>query len=80
MNMPVVPPVNRTRAIKTFAVIGLFYYLRVIRLMYFEEPEDETPVVVASDMRVMLSSNALVIVLLGIYPSALMTLCINALG
>lgn len=63
-----------------FAVIGLFYYLRIIRLMYFDEPVDKTPVTVASDMRVMISTNALLVLALGIYPGGLMALCIAAMG
>ena len=63
-----------------FAVIGLFYYLRVIRLMYFEPPDADEPVVTAPDARLMISTNALLILALGVYPGALLALCVSAMG
>ena len=63
-----------------FSVVGLFYYLRVVRHVYFDEPTGEIGVAQTQDMRVMLSSNALMILALGIYPGALMGLCISALN
>ena len=62
-----------------FAVIGLFYYLRVVRLVYFEAPEQTEEIRPARDMNIVLSANALAILILGIYPTALMGLCIAAL-
>ena len=62
-----------------FSVIGLFYYLRVIKVMYFDKPEDPTPVSAATDMQVVISANGLLILLLGIFPGALMAVCIAAL-
>jgi len=64
-----------------FSIIGVFYYLRVIRMMYFEKTEHEqAPVVAGPEMRVMVSTNALAILALGIYPSGLLALCVSALG
>ena len=63
-----------------FAVIGLFYYLRVVRLMYFEKADDQTPVASTSEMRVMVSTNALAILALGVYPGGLLALCAAALS
>jgi len=63
-----------------FAIIGAFYYLRIIKLMYFDKPEDMTPIEAGMDMRVALSANALVILLLGIMPQTLMAVCLGALG
>jgi NADH-quinone oxidoreductase subunit N len=62
-----------------FAVIGLFYYLRVVRLVYFEAPEQTEEIRPSRDMNIVLSANALAILILGIYPTALMGLCIAAL-
>ena len=62
-----------------FSVVGLFYYLRVVRNVYFEEPAGEVRVTAGQDMRVMLSSNALAILILGFYPTALMSVCLAAL-
>ncbi len=63
-----------------FAIIGAFYYLRIIKLMYFEKAEDKTPIEANIDMRIALSANALIILLLGIMPQTLMVVCLGALG
>ncbi len=63
-----------------FAVIGAFYYLRIIKLMYFDQPQDTAPISCGYDMQVTMSLNGLIILGLGIYPSALMALCYSALG
>jgi NADH-quinone oxidoreductase subunit N len=63
-----------------FAIIGAFYYLRIIKLMYFDKASDMTPIEAGMDMRVALSANALVILLLGIMPQTLMAVCLSALG
>ena len=63
-----------------FSVVGLFYYLRVVRLMYFDSPEEKAPVSSLADMRVVVSVNALVILALGIYPGALLRLCAVVVG
>ena len=61
-----------------FSIIGIFYYLRVIKLMYFDEAEDTTEISCSRDMQIALSANGLSILLLGIFPAALMSLCIAA--
>ncbi len=63
-----------------FSIIGAFYYIRIVRLMYFDKPEDATPITTATDMRVMVSANGLAILGLGIYPGGLMAICVSALG
>lgn len=62
-----------------FSVIGAFYYLRVIKYMYFDKPEDERPLVAGMDFRVVLSANSLAVLLLGVFPGSLMALCAAAL-
>ena len=61
------------------AVIGAFYYLRVIKLMYFDEPVDHHPIEAPMDMRVVLSVNALALLMIGLMPQKLMELCIYAI-
>jgi NADH-quinone oxidoreductase subunit N len=63
-----------------FSVIGAAYYLRVVKFMYFEKAEDTSPLVSPFDMRAVMSANGLVILALGIYPSALMGLCAAVMG
>jgi len=63
-----------------FSVIGLFYYLRVIKVMYFDKPaaEQTTTIKEALDVKVLLSANSLGLILLGVFPSSLMAYCILA--
>jgi len=63
-----------------FAVIGAFYYLRVVWFMYFAEPEDRAPLVAAADMRIAISANGLGLLALGIFPGLLLDLCARVLG
>ena len=60
------------------SVIGAFYYLRVVKLMYFDEPEDTSPLQAGLDMRMVLSANGLSMLVLGILPGPLMALCLYA--
>ncbi len=62
-----------------FSLIGAFYYLRVVKLMYFDAPDDLSPIEPAADMRVLLSANGLAILVLGIVPQPLMGLCLHAI-
>jgi len=61
-----------------FAVIGAFYYLRVVKVMYFDEATDTTPIVARGDMRVLIGINALGLVLAMPWVGALMDLCAKA--
>jgi NADH-quinone oxidoreductase subunit N len=63
-----------------FAVIGAFYYIRVVWYMYFAEPEDRAPLAAAMDMRVVVSANALGLLVLGIFPGLLLDLCARVLS
>ena len=63
-----------------FAVIGAFYYLRIVKFMYFDKPTDLTPIEASTDIRVALSANALTILLLGLMPNTLMVICLGAWG
>lgn len=62
-----------------FSLIGAFYYLRVVKLMYFDAPVDDTPLTAAMDMRILISANGLAVALLGIFPQVIMSLCAYAL-
>lgn len=54
------------------AAVGAFYYLRVVKLMYFDEPQDSNPIDAPTGMRVMLSVNAMSLLVLGLLPQVLM--------
>ncbi len=63
-----------------FAIIGAFYYLRVVWVMYFEKAEDMTVIEAGMDMRLALSANVLLILVLGLMPQTLVALCLRAFG
>lgn len=58
-----------------FSVIGAFYYLRVVKVMYFEESDNTDPVRYPFDLKCVMSANGLAVLLLGVAPGALFTLC-----
>jgi NADH-quinone oxidoreductase subunit N len=70
-------------ALAIFAVmmslIGAFYYLRIVKVMYFDAPITATTVSAGTDVRVVLSINGALILILGILPGGLMTLCAKAI-
>ncbi|QJR16071.1 NADH-quinone oxidoreductase subunit NuoN [Usitatibacter palustris] len=62
------------------SVIGAFYYLRIVRLMYMDEPAGEITISPRADLRWALSINALAILALGIFPAPLFDLCARAIA
>ncbi|HEX8011901.1 MAG TPA: NADH-quinone oxidoreductase subunit NuoN [Casimicrobiaceae bacterium] len=54
------------------SLVGAFYYLRVVKLMYFDDPVDTAPIAARGDTRVLLSANGLALLLLGVFPQNLM--------
>ena len=62
------------------SVIGAFYYLRVVKLMYFDAPLDNSPIVAGQAMRTLLGVNAFAVLLIGLLPGGgLMGLCLSAI-
>ena len=61
------------------AVVGAFYYLRIVKLMYFDEPLDNSPIVNHVEMNMVLSVNALGLLALGMMPQRLMEICAYAI-
>jgi NADH-quinone oxidoreductase subunit N len=62
-----------------FSVIGAFFYLRIVKLMYFDEPTYEAVIGGSTLMRAVLSVNALLALVLGVVPGSLIALCQRAL-
>lgn len=64
-----------------FSVIGAYYYLRVVKVMYFDKADVGAPTVSAGfDLRVVLSANSLAVLGLGLFPGGLLALCVAALA
>ena len=57
------------------SLIGAFYYLRVVKLMYFDDPVDTAPLAPAAGMQWVMSVNGLAMLVLGIVPGWLMSIC-----
>ncbi len=70
-------------ALAVFAVmmslIGAFYYLRVVKVMYFDNPITATTVSAPLDVRAVLSINGALVLILGILPGGLMALCARSI-
>ena len=62
-----------------FSVVGAFFYLRIVKLMYFDEPTDTAAIGGSLVMRTLLSANALLVIALGALPTRLLEICQQAL-
>ncbi len=60
------------------SVIGAFYYLRIVKLMYFDEPEDNSLITAPVDFRAMLTVNGVAVLGLGVFSGGLISLCVSA--
>ena len=61
-----------------FSLIGAFYYLRVVKVMYFDAPTDTAPLEAPRDMRILLSVNGLAVAILGLLPEGVLKYAIYA--
>jgi len=61
------------------SLIGAFYYLRVVKVMYFDEPEHEITVSGSGIAKSILGLNGLLVLIIGIVPASLMTICLDAM-
>jgi NADH-quinone oxidoreductase subunit N len=62
-----------------FSVVGAYYYIRVVKLMYFDKPESMIAIKASQQMRMVLSLNGLSLLLIGLLPGVLMTICISSM-
>ncbi len=63
-----------------FSIIGAFYYLRVVKVMYFDAPEDEAPLSTGGvGVQVIMGANGLSMLALGLMPGILMSVCVAAI-
>ncbi len=63
-----------------FAVIGAFYYLRIVKYMYFDDPENETTITAPVDFGTALTLNGAMILGLGMFSSSLIAICMTSFG
>jgi NADH-quinone oxidoreductase subunit N len=61
------------------SLVGAYYYLRVIKVMYFDEPTSSAPIAAGWDMRAVMTLNGAAVLLFGLMPGGLMSLCVQAI-
>jgi NADH-quinone oxidoreductase subunit N len=61
------------------SLVGAFYYLRIVKLMYFDAPVDTSPIVADGLNRTLLTFNGLAVLVLGLVPGPLMNACLTAI-
>lgn len=62
-----------------FSLVGAYYYLRVVKVMYFDAPANAVPIKASMDVKLLMSANGLAVALIGIFPNGLMMLCATSL-
>jgi NADH-quinone oxidoreductase subunit N len=62
------------------SLFGAFYYLRIVKLMYFDAPQDEAPIESHACNRALLTLNGAAVLVLGVIPGPLMSLCLRAVS
>ncbi|MBI2970425.1 MAG: NADH-quinone oxidoreductase subunit NuoN [Gammaproteobacteria bacterium] len=62
------------------SVVGAYYYLRIVKLMYFDEPASMIAIKASREMRFILSVNGVALLVVGLVPDVLMIICIRAMG
>ncbi|MPS28484.1 NADH-quinone oxidoreductase subunit NuoN [Pigmentiphaga sp.] len=63
-----------------FSLIGAFYYLRVVKVVYFDDPVDQAPLQGSAGFRAVLSVNGALLLILGVFPAPLVALCAQAIS
>ena len=61
------------------SLVGAFYYLRIVKVMYFDEPITAVQPFASTEVRTVLAINGALVILLGLFPSGLMQLCLQAI-
>ena len=61
------------------SLVGAYYYLRIVKVMFFDEPTDTAPVIAAGDVRALMSLNGAAVLVFGLLPGGLMWLCSQAI-
>ncbi|TSE27171.1 NAD(P)H-quinone oxidoreductase subunit 2, chloroplastic [Tepidimonas sediminis] len=60
------------------SLVAAFYYIRLIKVMYFDAPAQTAPIEAPLEVRAVLSVNGALVLALGLLPGGLMTLCVQA--
>ena len=61
------------------SLVGAYYYLRLVKVMFFDEPSDLAPITSTGEVRALLSLNGAAVLVFGLLPGGLMALCAQAI-
>jgi NADH-quinone oxidoreductase subunit N len=61
------------------SLVGAFYYLRIVKTMYFDEPVDTAPIASSGEARALMSLNGAAVLVFGVLPGGLMAMCAQAI-
>ncbi len=61
-----------------FSLIGCYYYLKVVKVMFFDQADDKSPIVASTALRVAISVNGLAMLVLGLFPGTILAYCLQA--
>ena len=62
------------------SLIGAYYYMRLVKVMYFDDPVDTSPITSTGEVRALLSLNGAAVLVFGLLPGGLMALCAQAIS
>jgi NADH-quinone oxidoreductase subunit N len=62
-----------------FSLVGAYYYLRLVKVMYFDPPSDSAPIAPRADVRWLMSANGLSMLFFGLQPQWLMGVCMYSI-
>jgi NADH-quinone oxidoreductase subunit N len=62
-----------------FSLVGAFYYVRLVKLMYFDAPVDSAPIAPRWDVQLLMTVNGLAMLVFGVLPGGLMALCLYSI-
>ncbi len=63
-----------------FSIVGLYYYLKVVKVMWFDSPTDDEPLVATKQGQLLFSANCLALLAMGLLPESLLVFCRGLLG
>ncbi|NQD36520.1 NADH-quinone oxidoreductase subunit NuoN [Permianibacter sp. IMCC34836] len=61
-----------------FSLIGCYYYLKVVKVMFFDQADDKSPITASTALRVAISANGLAMLVLGLFPGTILAYCLKA--
>jgi NADH-quinone oxidoreductase subunit N len=61
------------------SLVGAFYYIRIVKVMYFDEPTQTEPIVSTTGVSALLAANGLAVLVFGLLPGGLMAMCRDAI-